>query len=339
MKILIDLYHIPQFNFFKNTILSLGIDQVDLACINRGKLFPIIKNECPGYNIYVIGDYKYNKGPLSMLFRIIIPRFFRLIRLIRKNKYDFVLTAHYQANLAAWFNHVPNIAFIDDPRKIAFGIDKFSTNELYVPCFKDSIAGTKVFNALKEWSYLSPACFKPNIEILDKYGLKSKEYIFVREVDTKTSNYLGQEKNLILSFANLLRFSEKIVLSLENKQNRSEYPSDWIILEEPVKDIHSIMYFSRLILSSGDSVAREGSLLGIQSLYCGFRDMPANQVLINKGILKKIEPSAVPSYIKNILGTRTDSINQELFRNGLNNEWEDINNLIWSKIQYYVKTK
>jgi len=335
LKILIDIYHIPQFNFFKTTILKLKKDQVDLCCINRGRLAKIIQNDCPGYKLIILGDYKYNKGPFSMLFRIIIPRFFSLLRLIRRNKYDLVLTAHYQANLAAWINRIPNVAFIDDPRKIAFTIDKFSTNELYVPCFKIAIPGTKVFNALKEWAYLSPACFEANEKILIDYNLKPKSYVFIREVDTKTSNYLGQKEDLILGFAHQLKFPEKIILSLEKKQNKSKYPEEWIILEEPVKDILSLIYYSRVVLSSGDSIAREGGLLGVQSIYCGFRDMPANQVLMDKGVLRKINPSEVPNYIERILNRETDEINQDQFREYLYKQWEDINLLINNKIQYY----
>ncbi len=101
MKILIDIYHTPQFNFFKNVILKLSKNEVDLCCVNRGKLVDVIKNDCPGYNLNVFGDYKYNKGKFSMLFLIIIPTLFSLIRLMIKNHYDFVVTAHYMANLAA----------------------------------------------------------------------------------------------------------------------------------------------------------------------------------------------------------------------------------------------
>lgn len=337
MKILIDIYHIPQFNFFKNTILNLQKNEVDLCCIRRGRLVEIIKNDCPGYNLSVIGDYKYNKGKLSMLFRIIIPRFFKLFKLIRNKKYDLILTAHYQANLAARINRIPNIAFIDDPRKIAFDIDKISTNELYIPCFEKDIAKTVKFNALKEWAYLSPNVYSPDESVLNDYSLNPKEYIFIREVDTKTSNYLHQEEDLLLSLADQFKkFDKKIVLSLEKKQNKQKYPTSWIILEEPLKDIHSILYYSKLIISTGDSMAREGGMLGVPSVYCGDRIMPANQVLIEKGILTKVLPEELIDFCDKFLKEDISNTFQEDFRNNLNSEWDDVNNLIRRKIIQYT---
>ena len=56
IKILIDIYHIPQFNLFKNAIKILGPEKVDLACVNRGKLVDIIQHECPEFKLYVLGD-------------------------------------------------------------------------------------------------------------------------------------------------------------------------------------------------------------------------------------------------------------------------------------------
>ncbi|MBN2524262.1 MAG: DUF354 domain-containing protein [Bacteroidales bacterium] len=338
MKILIDLYHIPQFNFFKNTILNLDKDEVDLCCINRGRLVKIIQKECPGYNLIVLGDYKHNKGRFSMLFRIMIPRVYALHRMIRRNKYDFVITAHYQANLAAKLNRIPNIALIDDPRKIAFDIDKFSTNELYIPCFSNDIPKTRKFNALKEWAYLSPKYFKPNPEILHVYSLKPKEYIFIREVDTSTSNYLSQDKDIILQQAEKIsELPQKIVLSLEKKINKPLYPADWIILEEPVSDIHSLMYYSKLVISSGDSMAREGSMLGVQSIYCGEREMPANHVLIEKGMLTKVLPEKLIDSCREILINDKQFMDQDKFRIKLEKDWEDVTNFLINKIKMYTK--
>ncbi len=337
MKILIDIYHIPQYNFFRHTIQSLNSKQVDLCCIRRGQLVEIIRKECPGYRLIILRDYKHNKGKYSMLFKIIIPRFIDLLKLIQKERYDLILTAHYQANLAAKILGKPNIAFIDDPRKIAFTIDKISANELFIPCFENGISKTKKFNALKEWAYLSPRYFKANISSLDLYSLKPKEYIFIREVDTKTSNYLNQKQDIILSLANRLNeFKEKVVLSLEIKENKAKYPDEWIILEEPVPDIHSLLFYSKLIISSGDSMAREGGMLGIPSIYCGIREMPANDVLIAKNILFKVAPENLIESCRKIISEHQSMEQQVAFRETLAGEWEDVTELIRNKINQYT---
>ena len=61
------------------------------------------------------------------------------------------------------------------------------------------------------------------------------------------------------------------------KKRRDEYPADWIMLQEPIEDIHSLIYYAAGLVSSGDSMAREAALLGVPSYYLGIRySMPAN---------------------------------------------------------------
>lgn len=330
-KVLIDIYHLPQFNFFKNAILTFTPEEVDVYCVNRGKLLQVIQHELPNYNIKCIGDYKHNKGMYSMIFKIIIPRIFRLYQEIHSSKYKFILTANYQANFIGKLKGIPNIAFNDDPRKFVFPFLKFSADEVYLPPFGTHYKGVKFFNALKEWSYLSPRYFTPDVSALKFYNLEPKNYIFIREVSTKTSNYLNQDQDIILSVADRFPSDLKVVLSLENKENTGNYPKNWIILKEPVTNIHSLMYYSNVVVSSGDSVAREGAMLGVPSIYAGIRDMPANEILIKKGMLLKLNAEEiVPTIVEVINGGKKFEI-QDNFRKSLFDEWDDITALILNK--------
>ena len=332
-KVLIDIYHLPQFNFFKNAILSFKPEEVDIYCVNRGKLLPVIQHELPGYTIHCLGDYKHNKGMTSMVTKIILPRIYNLFRQINKRKYKFVLTANYQANFVARLKRIPNIAFNDDPRKFVFPFLKFSADEVFIPPFSDDYPGVKKFNALKEWAYLSPRYFKPSLAALKEYNLESKKYIFIREVSTKTSNYLTQDKDIVLYASKNFPKEWKVVLSLENKENTDLYPSDWIILKEPVSDIHSLMYHSEIVLSSGDSMAREGAMLGVPSIYAGNREMPANDILLERDLLLKVEPDNIVSTIQQIKNKEIDFPKQDNFRNDLYGEWDDVTDLILKKVK------
>ena len=216
-----------------------------------------------------------------MTTKIILPRVYQLVQLFKQKRYQVVGTAHYQANAAAKILGIPNFSILDDPRAGVMQIVRASANEFYLPPFVDGFQNVKKFNALKEWSYLSPAYFQPNERVLSEYALKEKEYVFIREVSTETSNYLLQERNLVLKLSSLFK-GQRVILSLEDKSLKDQYPSDWTILEEPVSDIHSLMYYSKLILSSGDSMAREGGMLGVPSIYLGNRDMPANKILMKR---------------------------------------------------------
>ena len=134
-----------------------------------------------------------------------------------------------------------------------------------------------VHNTLKEWAYLNPRTFVPKVEVLERYGVKPKEYMFLREVSVGTINYTGQESGAILGIKDMIPKGMKVLLSLEEKKRRKEYPEDWILLQEPIEDIHSLIYYAAGLVSSGDSMAREAALLGVPAYYLGIRyTMPAN---------------------------------------------------------------
>ncbi|MEO1450107.1 MAG: DUF354 domain-containing protein [Bacteroidota bacterium] len=331
-KVLVDIYHLPQYNFFKHTILSLPPDQVDIFCVDRGKLVDVIKYELPGYNLTTLGSYKHNKGMFSMITKIILPRTMSLFKRISRRSYKFVVTANYQANFVAKLKGIPNIGFNDDPRKFVFPVLKMSADEVYIPPFSGEYKGTRKFNALKEWAYLSPSYFRPNADALEPYGVKPKAYIFIREVSTETSNYLDQDEDIVLSVSKNFPKDIPVLLSLENKQNKGKYPSHWTILEEPVRDIHSLMYHSKLVISSGDSMAREGAMLGVPAIYAGFRDMPANDILIEMKMLDKVEPKQLIRFVEEILSGQRSYIEQETFRRQLNQNWDDVTQLILDKV-------
>jgi predicted glycosyltransferase len=331
-KILVDLYHLPQYNFFKNVILTFDPSEIDIYCVNRGKLLQVIQYELPDYNIRCIGDYKLNKGMFSMIFKIIIPRIIKLFRLIKRSDYRFVITAHYQANFIAKLKGIPNVAFIDDPRKFVFPLLKFSADEVFLPPFESQVEGVKYFNALKEWSYLSPQYLTPDSLALNEYNLAPKEYIFIREVSTETSNYLSQEQGAILSISKTFPSSIKVLLSVENKDAITHYPDNWIILKEPVRHIHSLMYFSQAVISSGDSVAREGAMLGVPSIYAGIREMPANWIMIRKGMLLKLNPEIIVDTVLKIKSGEMVFPEQDEFRQMLFEEWDNVTELVLDKL-------
>ncbi|TNE71119.1 hypothetical protein EP331_10225 [bacterium] len=333
--ILFDIYHTPQLNFFKESIKKQSPSNVIVSIVDRGKLKSIAHKELDGYSIISLGSYRYNYNFVAMLLLIILPRFFQLAYLVWKYKIKFVVTANYQANLVAKLFGVPNIVFNDDPRKGVIEIAEFSANEAFVTKGikrKKSIE----LNVLKEWAYLSPDYFIPNIGVLKEYGLLPFSYYFIREVSTNTSNYYDQENLTSLQ----LEIEGTVLLSLEDKSKLNRVNSEWKVLKEPISDIHSLMYFSKAFLSTGDSMAREAAELGVPAYYLGIRDMYANNELIQMGYLKKIEIKNVNRELSElpVLSTIEDEIKKRNEkRMYLSEQWEDINRLIDHKIKYYHK--
>jgi len=329
MKVLIDIIHPAHLNLFKWLIntQSKNIEFV-VTCIDRGKLPEIVKKEIYSVPIHVIGKHKGSK--LSIIFQANILRIISLIWFLRNKKIDLGLSfGSFLIGSILRIKLKPNIYLSDDPeRKVNAFLENMTCTERYLPPIVEPKGKIGVFNALKEWAYLSPHYFVPNEKILKEHNLLPQQYIFVREVSTGSLNYIDQDKNLIASIAHLFSIKIKVVLSLEDKRASKHYPSDWLILKEPVNDIHSLMYFSKIVLSSGDSMAREGAMLGVPSIYCGFREMKANDIMVNKGMLFKRSPDKVPELINEIINDNINLKKQDRYRNDLAIEWIDVNQFI-----------
>jgi len=194
-----------------------------------------------------------------------------------------------------------------------------------------------IFNCLKEWSYLSPKWFNPDEEVLKKYGLKPYSYVFVREVSNKSFNYYDQEDAIICSISSQISEKLPVVLSLEDKSIQSKFPVNWIQLEEPVDDIHSLIYYSKLVISSGDSMAREGAMLGVPSIYCGIREMKANKLLIDKGSLLHLPGKSALTKINNLIIDTFNPDYQLEFRKQLLTQWDDMQEFMKVKINQFKK--
>jgi predicted glycosyltransferase len=339
MNIVIDIAHPAHVNFFKITAKRLLFEghNITVICLDRGKLSKIVEKEFPGFHIEIIGKHKGSK--YSVIFDANIKRFFQLAKCIRYLNADIGLgVGSFNFGGVLKLLNRPNIQFDDDPeRGLNTILEKLTATKLFFPPIIESYGNISNFNALKEWAYLSPSYFTPDSSVLVKYGLKEKEYVFIREISTGSLNYMNQKSNILASISKEFDKNIKVLLSLENKKKLGYYPDNWVLIKEPVNDIHSILYYSKCVISSGDSMAREGSLLGVPSIYCGFRDMKANKILENKNILFHLKPNEVVPFVNNIVNDNSFFQNQESFRNLLLKEWVDVNDFIYKAVMNMIK--
>lgn len=328
MNIIIDILHPAHINLFKNPIKRLSINHnIIITCLDRGSLPLIVSKELPGYKFKVIG--KHSGSKFSIIFEANMIRFFKLLFFVRKHKIDIGISfGSFLLGAVLRLQGKKNIHLSDDPeRKINAFLEEITCAERYLPPVVEPKGKTKVFNALKEWSYLSPAYFNPDISVLNNFDYKAKNYIFIREVSTGSLNYKGQQSNIVSTFADQLK-DYKVLLSLEDKSTINLYPKKWILLKEPLPDIHSLIYYSKCTISSGDSMARESAMLGVPGIYCGFREMKANNLLINRGMLLKTDPKAVAVTVNKIFDNQLLFTEQTIFRNSLFKEWDDVTEFI-----------
>ena len=282
MKIWFDICHTPQFNFFKPVMKALVEKghRIYVTVLDRGKTPKIIQHELSGWQnvtVDVVGRHRMTKW--SAIVEANLLRDIQLMRWIRGKKIDIGFSNGMQLAMVCGLKGIPNYSFDDDPQTADRKWKEKWNTECNFCVYEDEAikAPSHVLRCTKEWAYLNPRTFVPKVEVLERYGVKPKEYMFLREVSVGTINYTGQESGAILGIKDMIPKGMKVLLSLEEKKQRSEYPEEWILLQEPIEDIHSLIYYAAGLVSSGDSMAREAALLGVPAYYLGIRyTMPAN---------------------------------------------------------------
>ena len=125
---------------------------------------------------------------------------------------------------------------------------------------------------------------------------------------------------------------------MEDKNAANNYPNEWTILKEPVDHFHSLIYYSKALISSGDSMAREGGVLGIPSFYCGIRHMEANKILEQQGMLMHVHYSDIPDLLEKIVRNEKKFEDQDIYRQRLTNEFIEITDFIVSRTESFINS-
>lgn len=344
MNIWIDILHIPQFNFYKELIKRLFIEgnNIYVTVLDRGKLYPIAKKELKelsNVSVEKVGSHKMKK--ISAIIDANLLRLFKLYRWTSKNKIDIALSNGFLCSIVCSLKGIPSYTFGDDPQTFDYKPKIWFSNKSHYCLYKLPenyylSPKVKVLKALKEWSYLATSVFKPKMDVLNDYNVEAKKYVFLREVSVGTINYTGQSSGAILNIAHLIPKDKKVLFSLEDKSKRDLYPKDWILLQEPLKDVHSLIYFSAGLVSSGDSMAREAALLGIPAYYLGVRhSMPANLAAAEVADFNNEISMPFDQWVNEKLNKTPEDliINQQFIRRQIDEQFDDINEYMYGLVK------
>ena len=339
MNIWIDVCHTPQFNFFKPVIevLSQQGHVVYLTVLDRGKTPKIVQHEVgcfPNVKVYIVGRHRMTKW--SAIIEANLLRIIKFMIWVTQKHIDVALTTSMFPPIIGKICDFPTYTFGDDAQVFDFKIKNRLATKSHMCMYEWTLnqprpEEAEILRCLKEWAYLNPRTFVPNLKVLDKYGVKPKEYMFLREVTVGTINYKGQESGAILGIKDLIPKGMKVLFSLEEKKRRDEYPDDWILLQEPIEDIHSLIYYAAGLISSGDSMAREAALLGIPAYYLGIRySMPANAAASKVASLQNQKTMPFAQWIEKVNELRNEGVErlteeQIKLRQHIDEEFIDIN--------------
>ena len=347
MRVWIDICHTPQYNFFKPVIEELASrgHEVYVTVLDRGKTPKIVAKELEGLehvSVEVIGKHKMTKW--SAIWDANLMRVCKLIHWARGKNLDVAISTNIFTPLVGGLFGMKSYSFGDDPQVWDFHPKGWLSTKAYQTLYEwtmDSkqLKHTEVLRCLKEWAYLNPLTFVPKVEVLEKYGVKPKEYMFLREVSVGTINYAGQASGAILGIKDMIPTDMRVLFSLEEKKRREEYPDDWILLQEPIEDIHSLIYYAAGLVSSGDSMAREAALLGVPSYYLGIRySMPANAAASKVASLQNQKTMPFDVWMNKVNELMNEGVNeltnhQTSLRKHIDDEFIDINEYMLSLVE------
>ena len=287
--VVISILHIPHLNFFINLIKLLEKKGIEMIIIirPRGRLLDVFKSELPNTEYILIGHHKS-----SFIGKIwdIIYRDIALCKLLKKIDFSVAISCgDHCLTHATRILSKPSISFSDDllEYKMGYYLFKYTCEKIVIP---DSIPISRnnvfKYKGSKQLSYLHPNYFTPKRKVLSEYSINENKYVFMREIKTNTLNYNHLKSGISLELCKKIRNKGySIILSLEDKSKKRAFSKYCTLLEEPVSDIFSLMYFSAFSICSGDSVARECSFLGVPTIYLGGRNMFILQEMYDKKLM------------------------------------------------------
>jgi len=114
-------------------------------------------------------------------------------------------------------------------------------------------------NSTHKLAYLHPNWFKPDENVLEKYHLKPREYILVRNSALKAHHDIGI-KGLVDVWDKVYKAIADYPLVYSKEGEKSHAIEPW--------DMHHIMAFAKMIVSDSQSMTYEGAILGTPSIRC-----------------------------------------------------------------------
>jgi predicted glycosyltransferase len=331
-SVVIDIVHYPHVNFYKHAIEVLREKNIDVKVIirPRGKLVSIFQKECPNVLFVLIGEHRKTIfGKMADL----IERDIAFLKYLNKINFD-VGTGFGSESIAhtTRFFGKPSVLFGDDIEyKLGHYLGHYlATRDVRPKCVPTQGKNLLKYNGFKELAYLHPNHFTPNKKVLESYNLNPYEYVFIREVSSASLNYRRAEIGKLSKILDYLKEMDlKILLSIEDKLLIDLFKDHCIILKEPVEDIHSLLHFAAITISSGDSMARESCLVGTPAIYTGGRDMAINSELIKRSCMFKVEDEkSIKNIIKYLIEKDIKKEVEARIKHAIEHEWVDTTEVI-----------
>lgn len=261
MNILFDIGHPAHVHLFKNFISYLKGEGYQIYVTSRDK--DVTNQLLDHYGIEHASISKPRSSYIGM-FCEFIKRTWTIYRFHQKYKFDLAFGTSVSIGFLSLLSNVKSYNFNEDDDHIvpfyALLAYPFASKICIPQCLKYKYWGSKRIkhNSLHELAYLHPNNFTPDRTVIEKYGLKAREYIIIRTSAFKAHHDINAKgvSHATLSKAKTLFENYQIISSSESDATTDIAP--W--------DMHHVLAYSKLLLTDSQTMSVEASVLGIPSI-------------------------------------------------------------------------
>lgn len=318
MRILFDINHPADVHQFKHLIRNLKGkgNHVIVTARNKECTHTILNHE----NIKFIPRKGYT-GILGKTVGMILNDLF-LVKVAKKESVDLLVGSSGNCYIAhaGFLLRKPSIVFDDTEHstlqnKLTF---PFAT-VIATPSSYSLDLGKKQrkYNGFKELAFLRPNLFKPEKEVLKKYGIKGK-FFLIRLVSWDASHDFGKRGISMKKVIETLQKEGKVIISSETKLPSSLQK---LCVKSPT-DLHPLLYHAKLVISEGASTATEAALMGTPTIYANelplgyVRELEKEGLIVHaeseKKLLEKIPPLLLKKTKNQWRKRKSDLISQKV---------------------------
>ena len=267
MKIVVDMNHPGHVHYFRNFIDIMKKDGNEVLITASSK----------DITIDLLNKYKYDYVNLGSYGNSLLKKFFNIFIMDYK-LYKSVKKFNPDVFIGFGSIRAAHVSFLLRKKCINFDDTEHSMEQkiLYLPfinkictpeCYNKDLGHKQVrFNGYIELCHLHPNYFKPDSSVLKELGLSSNEdYILLRFVSWNATHDMGQHG--VTDKVSMVKELEKygrVVISSEG--NICEELKPYELKISPEK-IHHVLYYAKLYVGEGATMATEAALLGTPSIY------------------------------------------------------------------------
>ncbi len=270
MRVLFDMGHPAHVHLFRNVIANLRRDGHEVKITARNKEVTMALLRAYGLEFEDRGEIF--TGMINKAFGM-LKIDLRLLRIARRFRPDILIGVHnpYIAHTGAVLGK-PALIFTDTENvKVASLLTYPFVSAVITPMFfREHIDPKKHvrIRGLKEIAYLHPRYFSPDPNVLSEIGLAPDEkFILLRFISWGASHDTGlhgisggAEKEIIRK---LSRFG-RVFITSEKPLTEDLEPYR---LSVPPEKMHSLLYYARLYIGEGGTMAAEAGILGTPAIH------------------------------------------------------------------------